>query len=182
MRRLAMTCALVAVAAVTSPIEAQVRTTSFGVSGGLSLPLSGALETAETGYNITGSLYIRPARYANLGFRGDLAWDKFSIESPAGSSVRVLGFVFSGLYNIPLSASSVRPYVLAGAGFYSTKATVVTGPTDVSASDSNLGYNLGGGIAFQLSGFSTFLEAKWVNVMTEPNGTSFAPLTFGIRF
>lgn len=181
MRRLALTCAVVAAAAMASPLSAQVRTTSFGLSGGLSLPMGELADGAETGYNVTGSLYIRPARFANLGFRGDIAWDRFGIQDAEDSSIRSLGFVFNGIYNLPVG-SAVQPYLMAGIGFYSTKSSTTVGAAQFSASDSNLGYDVGAGLAFQLSGFSTFLEAKYVNVMTEPDGTSYAPITFGIRF
>jgi hypothetical protein len=180
MRRLAL-CALAA-AALTSPLSAQVRTTSFGIAGGASLPMGDISEGAETGFNVTGSLYIRPARFANLGFRGDIALDQFGLKNIEDGSIRSLGFVFNGIYNIPVSASSVRPYGLLGIGFFSTKTSVASGATTISASDSNLGYQAGAGMSFQLSGFATFLEAKYVNVMTEPNSTAFVPLTFGVRF
>ncbi len=179
MRSVAFVLAMAA-AVLTSPLSAQVRTTSFGVSGGLTMPLSGVAENAETGYNVTGSLYLRPARYANLGFRADVSLDRFGFEGSDDASLRSFGVALSGQYYVPTS-SSVTPYLLAGVGLYSLKTTVVLGSTSVSASDSNLGYNLGAGLSFQLSGFSTFLEAKWVNVMSEPKGSSFAPITFGIR-
>jgi opacity protein-like surface antigen len=183
MRRLALTFALTAVA-FASPLSAQVRTTSFGLSGGLSLPMGDLADGAETGFNVTGSLYIRPARFANLGFRGDIAYDRFGLKAFEDSNIRSMGFVFNGQYNVPVSSSSVTPYVLLGIGFYSTKTTRAVGNTSISSSDSNLGYDGGAGISFQLSGFSTFLEAKYVHVMTEGEnrGVNFAPITFGIRF
>ena len=180
MRRLAL-CALAATV-LSSPLSAQVRTTSFGIAAGASLPMGDIADGTEMGFNVTGSLYIRPARFANLGFRGDIAFDQFSLKNVDDSSIRSLGFVFNGLYNIPVSASSVRPYALLGIGFFSTKTSVSNGATTISASDSNLGYQAGAGLSFQLSGFSTFLEAKYVNVMTEPNSTAFLPITFGVRF
>ena len=180
MRRLGLTFALLAVAAA-SPLSAQVRTTSLGISGGLSMPTGDALDAAEMGYNITGSLYIRPARFANLGFRGDIAWDKFSVENSDGSTIRSLGFVFNGQYSLPVG-SSVTPYLLAGIGWYSTEVIAVAGSVERKGSDSNLGYDVGAGLAFNLSGFSTFLEARYVNIMADPNSYSFAPITFGIRF
>jgi hypothetical protein len=176
-------CALAA-AALSSPLSAQVRTTSFGIAAGASLPMGDIADGAETGFNVTGSLYIRPARFANLGFRGDIALDQFGLKNIDDSSIRSLGFVLNGMYNIPVSASSVRPYGLLGVGFFSTKTSIATGSTTISASDSNLGYQAGAGLSFQLSGFATFLEAKYVKVMTEGdnNSTAFVPLTFGVRF
>ena len=79
---------------------------------------------------------------------------------------------------------SIKPYVLGGLGLYNAKASgsfggIGSGETE---SRSNIGIQAGGGLEFQLSGFTTFLEAKFVNSFTEGSSTQWVPVTFGIRF
>jgi len=67
-------------------------------------------------------------------------------------------------------------------GLVSAEVTARTGSARRSESDTNLGIQLGGGLTFQLSGFSTFLEAKYVNAFTEGDNATWIPITFGVRF
>ncbi len=175
----------VAIGTNVSPLSAQVRTTSFGVSAGVSSPSSGYLVNAKTGYNMAGHLYIQPARFDNLSFRGDLSVSNFDNDMPAGSGVRVdlrvVGFALNGLYSIPTSGS-LTPYLVGGLGHYNIKISRVEGSVTRPASDANLGYGVGAGVNFQLGALSAFAEARWVNIMSEPDGTAFAPISFGLRF
>lgn len=88
----------------------------------------------------------------------------------------------NALYSVN-SASMVKPYLLGGVGMYNSKATIDLGSTGGSTpSSTDLGIQVGGGLRFQLSGFSTFLEAKYVNVFTDGSSTNWLPITFGVRF
>jgi hypothetical protein len=40
----------------------------------------------------------------------------------------------------------------------------------------------GAGLAFQLSGFSTFVEGRLVNVFSDNTSIRYVPITFGVRF
>lgn len=171
----------VAIGTNATPLSAQVRTTSFGISAGVSSPSSGLLKTAKTGYNMSGHLYVQPARFDNLGFRGDVSVSKFSVDASDDVDIRVVGFVLNALYNIPTSGS-LTPYLVGGLGHYNIKVSRVNGPVTQSASDANLGYGVGAGVNFQLGALSAFAEARWVNIMSEPDGTAFAPISFGLRF
>ena len=72
---------------------------------------------------------------------------------------------------------SVTPYLLGGLGAFNTKSSDVA-----NSSSTNFGVQAGAGLNFQLSGFSTFVEAKYVNVFTADNATGYVPITFGFRF
>jgi hypothetical protein len=48
--------------------------------------------------------------------------------------------------------------------------------------ETDFGINGGVGLEFTLTGMSTFLEARYVNVFTEGESTAFIPITFGILF
>lgn len=76
----------------------------------------------------------------------------------------------------------VKPYVLGGLGLYNGKTTADFGSAEISGSDTNLGLQAGAGVAFQLSGFSTFAEARLVNIFSDGNSSRFVPIVFGVRF
>jgi opacity protein-like surface antigen len=156
------------------------------VSGGLSLPMGDFGEGLSSGFNVTGHVYYKPASLKSLRLRGDVSFDRFDADGVDGS-FRSLGFAGNVVYDFPTQSSSmVKPYVLGGLGIYngnsSVKVSTGAGNFALSGSDTNLGLQVGGGITFQLSGFSTFAEAKLVNVFTEGASARFIPITFGVRF
>jgi len=174
--------ALVALPAMASAQES--RPVSFGVSGGLSLPVGDLGDGADAGYNITGHIGYKPASFTNLSFRGDVSFDRWGLKNNDDVSFRSLGVTANAIYAFPQTTPGViRPYVLGGVGMYNSKSTIDVGNNSADVgSDTNVGVQAGAGINFQLSGFATFLEAKFVNVFTEGNSLTFIPITFGIKF
>jgi hypothetical protein len=180
--------ALLVVPGVVSAQES-TRPVSFGVSGGASLPMGDLADGFSTGFNVSGHLYFKPAAFTNLGFRADVSFDRFGAkglddEDTGDFNYRFLGVTGNALYNFPQSSPGmVRPYVLGGVGFYNAKTSVTVGGVgSSSASSTDLGVQAGAGVNFQLSGFSTFVEAKFVNVFGDGSSANFVPITFGIRF
>ena len=62
MKRALGACALIAAIAAPAALSAQSsdKTVSFGVSGGLSLPMGDLGDVAKSGYNITGHVFFCP--------------------------------------------------------------------------------------------------------------------------
>lgn len=167
---------------------------SFGVMGGLSLPVGSFGDMYESGYNITGSVHFPLGE--KLRLRGDVGYEKFAAKSLLGS---MLGsdfdvLSFAGNVVVPFgqaaSAGGIRPYVLGGLGFYRTSTTYVA---NVQTSNTDVGLSVGGGLEFALSGFTTFAELRFTNVWTgsnrgvagigeSSNSSGWIPITFGIRF
>jgi hypothetical protein len=147
---------------------------SFGVMGGLSLPMGDFGDGAESGFNITGSIYAPLGD--KLKLRGDVGYESFEPKIGSGN-LNVLSF--AGNVMLPLGAAAseggVRPYLIGGAGLYRFSC-------DGCDSETDLGIGVGGGFEFKLSGFTTFAEARFVNVFTEDDSTNWIPITFGIRF
>lgn len=187
MRRFALGIAVVALVICTSPAEAQLRTYSLGVSGGLSLPLSQMAKSVTPGFNIAGHFSIMPASFTNLSFRADLSYDRWSVKDEAlapsstSGSARILGIAVNAVYELPVG-SMVTPYVLGGIGSYGRKFVYQFPNATVDSEESGFGFQGGAGLAFTLSGFSTFVEGRFTHVPTDPNSTQYVPLVFGIRF
>lgn len=174
--------ALVALPAMASAQEG--RPVSFGVSGGLSLPIGDLGDGYDAGFNVTGHVAFKPASFTNLSFRGDVSFDRWGNKQLDDASTQVLGVTANALYAFPqTSPGVVRPYVLGGVGFFNSKSTgTISGVKIEGSSSTDLGVQAGAGVNFQLSGFSTFVEAKFVNVFGDGNSVSWIPITFGFKF
>jgi opacity protein-like surface antigen len=178
---LAAPSVLAAQAAVDKPV-------SFGVSGGVSMPTGVLDDEAESGFAVAGHVSYQPAGVTALRFRGDVSYDRWGIErrltgGAVTANLRALGIMANAMFDVASSSSStVTPYLLGGVGLVSAEVTPRTGSARRSESDTNLGIQLGGGLTFQLSGFSTFFEAKYVSALTEGDNATWIPITFGVRF
>lgn len=180
--------------ALAAPVALQAQATSssdkpvsFGISGGASLPMGDLSDAAETGFVVAGHVYLKPSSFKSLRFRGDVSYDKWGVkgadELGVDADARSLGFMANALFDFPTSSTStVKPYVLGGLGLYNSKVSVSGFGESASESSNDIGIQVGGGLTFQLSGFSTFVEAKYVNVFTEGSSTNWIPVSFGIRF
>jgi len=160
------------------------RSVSVGVSGGVSVPMGDLADAVDLGYNVTGHLYYMRSTM-KLGFRGDVGYDSWEgkgSSSALDANLSSLAFVANGIFNFGESTAAMRPYLLAGAGMYRTKSSSEVAGMESSSTSSDAGIQGGLGLTFKLSGFNTFLEARYVNIFSEGNSTSFAPIVFGIRF
>lgn len=181
MNRFSKFAAVAALMVTPALVSAQSSAVGLGLSGGLSVPTGDFGKGVDAGYAIAGHVFLKPAATKSLRFRGDVSYDRYSFNSNVDGNFSSLGVVGNALYDLSTSGG-MRPYVLGGVGAFRGKSSVTVGSVTGSTSDTNLGIQVGGGLNFQLSGFSTFLEAKYVNVFTSNNSTGYIPITFGVRF
>ncbi len=180
MQKMVAAAALLLAPALASA-QSNTRPIGFGISGGLSLPTGDLGDGYDAGYSIAGHVFLKPATTRALGFRGDVSYDRFEGKNDRFSTSS-LGVMLNAVLDVSSSTSGIKPYLLGGLGLVRREGTVEVGGVEVSDSDSDLGVQVGGGLRFQLSGFSTFLEAKYVNVFADPNNVGYIPITFGFRF
>lgn len=183
MKRMIGVFGLTALMLVPSIVSAQKRApVGFGLSGGLSMPMGDFGDSADMGYVIGGQIWLLPA--ATIGFRADVNYDSWDLKKSATfSSAKVTFRSISGAANVVIrptasSKSMLKPYLIAGGGMFNTQAS---SSSQSSASKTNAGIQAGGGIELKLSGFSTFIEGKYVNVFTDVRNTNWIPVTFGVR-
>lgn len=162
-----------AMIAVSSSAEAQdmggTRSVNFGVAAGASFPTGNFGDFYDTGFNVMGTLGMQPASLP-VGLRFDAAYNSFDSNGPTMK-------VISGTANAVLTTSNmsgVKPYVIGGVGIYNAKAD--------GNGDTKFGLNGGGGVEFALSGFNTFVEARFHSVFTDGENLNYIPLVFGIKF
>ena len=176
MKRVLVVSTVVAATLVTMSLPAQAqRRTSIGFAAGASVPIGDLGDATSTGFHVLGTLAVSGTASSPVGFRLDGMYNSLSGKSD-GPDVNIwtvngnLVFAFPG-------GMTATPYLIAGAGWYNTKADQSGAP-----SSSDFGINGGIGARFALSGFSTFAEVRLHNVFSDPNSFRFVPLTFGILF
>jgi opacity protein-like surface antigen len=188
LRALRALCAVGTFALIPAVAGAQdSKPISVGVMGGLSLPVGDLGDGFDSGYNITGNIYLKPAA-SRFSFRGDVGYESFGAKvnnSIAGVDLNILSVTGNILF--PLSSSmaegSIRPYLIGGGGLYRSKVEGTGAASGESESSNDLGIGVGGGLEFKLAGFSTFAEARFVNVFGDGDSDArWIPITFGIRF
>jgi opacity protein-like surface antigen len=141
--------------------SAYAGNTWFGATGGLGFPTGDYGDVAATGWNIgaTGTHMVND----NWGFGGDLGMHRWggsdelndSVELAFGpgsewnwSAIQATGHA---MYRFPTTGSA-RPFVRAGLGIYSLSAKLETPSGDDSDSQSEVGFNIGGGMNFLTQG------------------------------
>lgn len=189
----AVACAFVASASVA---EAQnMSPVKFGLSAGASIPTGNIgqidgqdvsfSDVVSTGYHVTGHLGFM-APMVPVGLRADVSWNKFGGKDFSGVSapdLSILSGTLNGIFNLS-AGMPASPYILAGVGAYRSKPDCSGVDCDANT---DFGLNGGLGMKFNLSGFSTFAEARYHFVMSEDKDTGaenikFIPISFGIMF
>jgi hypothetical protein len=175
MKRILVGSALVlsATAAVAMPVQAQ-RRTAIGFAAGATVPVSDLGDATSTGFHALGTLSVSGTAGTPLGFRIDGMYNSLSGKS-SGPDVNMWTVNGNLVYAFP-GGMTATPYLIAGAGWYNTKAD------DADDSSNDLGINAGIGARFALSGFSTFAEVRFHNIFSDPNSAQMIPLTFGVLF
>lgn len=178
MKRSLFITALAGLALISLPFEARAQNpVQLGIAGGVSLPTSDLADIANTGFNGTVTVGMTPAMIP-LGIRIDGAFNQFAIkDNLADGNVRFISVTGNLVYKIP--GATVSPYLIGGAGLYNAKVEVAPFGSEA---ENKFGWNVGGGINMPLSGFSTFIEARYNQVQTDGEALKFIPITFGILF
>lgn len=193
MNRTSITAAALGlVLSAAAPLRAQAIVSSpvrFGIMGGATLPLSDFKDTQKTGWN-AGALVTIGVPLVPVSFRVDGQWHQLQHENvPAPADVRIIDGTANVVYTFG-AALPTKFYLIGGLGVYNERAKDPASNLTVSAT--KFGLNGGVGFKFQLTGFATFIEARYHNVIhgTEigdgstgnANSLQFIPITVGITF
>lgn len=194
MKNISRLVGIAALAALPAFAQAQgtgtTRPVSFGVSAGASVPTGDLGDAVDVGYTIGANVLLAPASLRMIAFRGDVTFDSWKYKTTfLDGNFRALG-VMGNVILKPGSAMAIKPYAIGGVGLLNTKGKTRVGNVTVDGeSQSNFGAQVGGGLEFPLSGFTTFIEAKFTTAFSsdeDANGNKakahWIPITFGIRF
>ena len=111
------------------------RIVSFGIGGGVSVPVSDAKDAFDNGFNGQGFVRFN-LHQLPIQPRLDFTFSKFDVkdvqlQTPGSSGT---GQIFAGIANVQFAlthSGPVRPYIVGGIGAYNTK-TDINGVPNVS--------------------------------------------------
>jgi hypothetical protein len=171
------TIALVAVPRVSSAQLGVLKPFSLGIAGGAAQPMSTLKTTSDIGYNGTVAMAIN-LPFIPVGLRVDGAYNQFGQKAgSAATKLHVASATGNVVWRLP--SIGVSPYLIGGAGLYSSAATVSGA---ASQTQNHLGWNAGAGINLPLSVFHAFVEARYNRISANGATMEFVPVTFGIMF
>lgn len=173
--RAARVIAAIALAAAPATLLAQGNT-HIVIAAGATLPTGTFGDTHDVGYHgIVGLEMLQPS--SQLGFRVEGMYNEFNQKS-GSDKAHAGGVIGNAIFELaPAGRTTANTiYAIGGIGYYSTKDPGLFN----TGSQSNIGWNIGGGFRFPLTGFSAYLEARYHSV----NNTDFhfVPITFGLVF
>ena len=182
----ALTAVAMATAFTASTAHAQTPV-SFGVGGGVNVPLSDFGDQAKLGFQGTALVEFAPANLP-VGFRVDGTYQQnnFSDDVGVDGKFQQIYGTADVMYTFKTAPESrIHPYLIAGGGVYNLKAKV--DGVDDTGSDTKFGVNGGAGFNMSAGSATVFLEARFHNVFTSDDdtgasNTNFIPITIGVKF
>lgn len=162
---------MVALALVGSPAAAQVK---WQLGLGPTQPMGDFGDGFNTGFHVMGGanfgLTAKP-----ISFRADAVYNMNKCDGCGDITSNL--FTVSGdvEYNFP--TPSAHPYLLGGLTWGRASLGGDDAPSGLDA-ETDVGFNVGGGVHFDLGGTKAFIEARYFDV----GDSNFIPLTFGVRF
>jgi opacity protein-like surface antigen len=167
---------------VAARLQAQMpdgtKTVSFGVSAGLTIPTEDFADEVDNGFNVGAHLGLRQPAWP-VGLRLDGQLNRFDLKGVSDVYVNIIGVSLNAVL-MSAGASEIKPYLIAGPSFFH-EASYAEGATN-EPSENNWGFNAGGGLQYQLSGFTTFLEARYNWMKSGDSHDAFVPISVGIMF
>lgn len=163
-------------------------TPHYLVAAGVALPTGTFSDGNDAGYHLGAGVELKSAD-TPLGIRIEGTYTEFNNSGVGGKSIvdggsANLVYTLSGAATGRSAATAMTLYGIGGVGYYGTRepeffSTPFNGEVQ-TFSQTNVGWNLGGGLRFPLSGFDAYVEARYVSVNS--TDVRFVPITFGLVF
>jgi hypothetical protein len=169
------------------------RPFKLGGALGATIPLGDFGDGVDLGFHLGGLIEYKP-QSVPVNLRGEITYHRLGLKSDffAGGTggfdnvdgnASMINFLGNVLIPFGDAAATARPYAIGGLGVYRVKYSGdVPGGNTLSRSNTDFGINVGGGFTFNLSGFETFVEARFHSVFSENKNTNFLPISFGFKF
>jgi hypothetical protein len=155
--------------------------TQYNMSTGATLATGDFGARTQTGYNLTIGIGMAQ-RSSSIGFRAEGMYNEFAYKCfsnfvDCGGAKRVAGLTGNLTYDVvhPTTVQGNTLYAIAGLGYYIANDRVY-GPQ----SQTDIGFNFGGGFKFPIGGFSGYFEARYHTIQNV--AVTIVPLTFGLIF
>ncbi len=180
MNRVLQLTLAVGVVSLASVATVSAQGAHFGVGGGLTSPMSDYKDLDKTGWHglvrADVSIPLSP-----VGIRVDGMYSQTSHQAAVATdgNTKLIGGLASVVWKIPVPAPIVKPYLVAGGGFFNRKVTIPSQTVDTS--ESKFAYAFGGGVNVGVGPLHLFAEGRYVSIQTDP-AIKFIPLTVGVMF
>jgi hypothetical protein len=180
----ALTAVAMATAFTASTAHAQTPVT-FGVGGGVALPLGDFSDASKLGFQGTALVQFAPANLP-VGFRVDGTYmqnnysdDLVTAFGEDGKTQTIFGTA-NVVYTFKTAPESrFHPYLIAGGGVYNVKDKP---ETSASSSVTKFGINGGAGFDMSAGAATVFIEGRFHNVFISGGNVNFVPITIGVKF
>jgi opacity protein-like surface antigen len=166
------------------------RPFKLGGALGATIPLGDFSDGADLGFHLGGLVEYKP-QSVPVSLRGEITYHRNGLKDDffdvpgignVDGTFSMINVIGNAILPFGDAAATARPYAIAGIGLYRMKASAEFGGLDISDTQTKFGINVGGGFTFNLSGFETFIEARFHSVFTEESNTNFIPISFGFKF
>jgi opacity protein-like surface antigen len=146
----------------------------FGIAAGATAPVRSYGSDKNVGYHIGLLVDVRlPPTPFGLRFDGAFHEMRYSGNS---TKAQVFMATANGMLKVP-TGSVLLPYLIGGVGVYNSRRTLLFN----TRSSTDPGANFGGGLRFELSDVTAFVEARY-HTVTGDAGVRIVPITVGILF
>jgi opacity protein-like surface antigen len=157
----------------------------FSLGGGLGIPLGTFNDAVKTGWmGLAGVSFVPNG--SPVGIQIDGQYQQYKIDGSSSLKDRFIMGTGNVVFKFKTSEeSSLRPYLIGGAGVYNFKTTGTNdlGPLfSTDNSTTKFGLNAGAGFDFKAGAVGLFLEGRFHDVFTSGENVKFIPITVGVRF
>lgn len=172
------------------PASAQLASSPmrFGVVGGGTFPVGNLSHASASGWN-AGALVELGLPLVPLGFRVEGVWHQLGSKdgtffdpgsglTSTSEKARVVAVTLDATYAFG-PQPIIKPYIIGGVGGYNVRFEPSSGG---AFSETRFGINFGAGLRVQLTGFSTFVEARWHDIFTTGTSAQMLPIDVGVTF
>jgi len=166
--------------AVASPCVARAQLLGGGakinIGAGATFPTGDFGSFNNTGYNLAGGINLFQTGIP-IGARIEGMYNSFSSSGGFGGTTVSGGVTANVTYDIPIGAlpGLTTLYGIGGIGYYHTND-----PSSLIGAVDAVGWNIGAGIRFPLTGFSAYIESRYHRISNAD--ASYFPVTFGLMF
>lgn len=166
--------------ALSAPLAMSAQQSSsmqLNIGAGLALPTGTFGDVNDLGYNLIVGIGSMP-HGSQLGVRAEGIYTEYGAKNTSRKS-HAGGITGNLVYDLTAGnrATTNSLYLVGGIGWYQTKEELQFVSLQ---SENNIGWNVGGGFRFPLTGFSAYLEARYHAVSN--TDVKFVPITFGLVF
>jgi opacity protein-like surface antigen len=165
--------AVIGATAPSTPVRAQTPA-RFGLAAGATAPVSAYGNDKNVGYHI-GILVDVRLPPTPFGFRIDGSFHEMKYSANS-TKAQIFMTTANGLLKLP-TGTPLTPYLIGGAGLYNSRRTLLFS----TQSRTDVGVNFGGGLRFELTDVTTFVEARYHSVTGDAR-VRILPITVGVLF